>query len=128
MQIESPGGQAGFAYKATANATVDVTLCVENNTLAQATVLVLEADKLRGALADPAADTKCVFWTAVDFIGEWGRIMAPGMCVSRQAWSPPSQSSGWWGLKHLVAYLWLQLVFRTSWRCPILTLCELPCP
>ena len=76
MQIESPG-DAAFAYFATTNTTVDATICVENNTLAQATLLVLEGPKFRGALSDPAADTKCVTFNSVDFIGEsdTGRCM-----------------------------------------------------
>ena len=70
MQIESPGGLAIFAYHAVSNITVDVTICVENNTLAQATLLVLTGQKLYGALSDPAADTKCVFFNNVTNIGE----------------------------------------------------------
>ena len=70
MQIESPGGEAVFGYFASSNTSVDVTICVENNTLAQATMLALEGFKFFGALSDPAADTKCVSFTNVTNIGE----------------------------------------------------------
>ena len=57
------------------NETVDVELCVVNNTFESATMLVLEKSvfgirKLSGALANPDSTLECVTFYRVPFIGE----------------------------------------------------------